>query len=453
MLAIRAKWILASIDQRLQLLTDRYVLVEGGKVAAVAKQPPSDADVIEPAAGLVIPGLINLHAHCLNAPLFRGMVDDLAPSDRPENVIYRLLMPVGQLAMDVLTDDELAGLVESGLTEVLASGTTTVLDMWRPEQQEAFFTVAERLGIRAYGAPYIRSRAILGINEAGEPRYGADEGERSLEAAIRIFDRYDEGPTGRLRVALGPHGTDTCSARLLRRVAEVSKDLDTPVTAHVAQSRSERDVVKERDGMSPIRLLERSGLARPRTVAAHCVYADDTELAMMAATGMTVAHCPLTFARVGVSVTADRFWRHGIPLGIGTDAYCMDLLAELRAVGYLSKRATGRSDTATAWSLLDAATRVAADALGRPDLGRIAPGSTADLAVFDLRGVHIEPVVDPIKALIWYATTANVHSVIVDGEVVYQSRGARRQRSDLSEVSRTAVQKVVREASERGLLS
>jgi len=449
--AVRAKWVLLHEQEGAQprLVEDRYVLVEGGRIRAIEPTRPQTDVVLEPMAGLVIPGFINLHAHSLNAPLFRGIIDDLTPLPRAENLIYRLLMPVGQLAMDVLAPEQLEALVEWGLREELVGGTTTVLDMWRPEQ-EGFFAAARRVGIRAYGAPYIRSRPILGIDDAGEPRFGADEGRRSLDAAVELFRRHDQGPRGRLRVALAPHATDTCSAELLADVAAAAHDLDTAVTVHLGQSRSECAAVEGRHGIGPASLLASVGLATPRTIAAHCLYLDDAQLQTLASGGATVAHCPLTYARAGISVTADRFWRNGVAMGIGTDAYAMDMLAEMRMAGFFSKLATGRSDTATAWSLLDAATRVGADALGRPDLGRIAVGATADLAVFDLSGYHLEPVIDPVKSLVWYANAGDLHSVLVDGEVVHsreQDAAASGLRSSVAE----AADAVLAAARSRGI--
>lgn len=453
MIAIRAKWVLATEDERQSLLRDKYVLVEGNRIVGFDRSPPSGAELLEPMAGLVTPGLINLHAHSLNAPLFRGLVDDLPAFRRPEEMIYRLLMPVGQIAMDVLDDRELSALIESGLEEMLATGTTTVVDMWRPEQQSVFFAVAESLGIRAYGAPYIRSRAILGMTPEGRPEYGPDESDNTLDAALQVFDRYDGVAGGRLRVALGPHATDTCSAALLAKVAEGALERNALVTAHVAQSRAECEEVERRDGVSPMRLLHRAGLARAKTLAAHCTFAAESDLEALASSGLSVAHCPLTYARLGVTVTADRFWQAGIPVGLGTDAYCMDMLSEMRAAGYFSKLQTGRSDSATAWSLLDTATRVAADALGRPDLGRIERGKTADLAIFDLRGVRVDPVIDPIKTLVWYGTSQNLFGVVVDGRVVSRAARVGNAASDRASVCAGAVSKVVQTAREGGFLT
>jgi cytosine/adenosine deaminase-related metal-dependent hydrolase len=153
-------------------------------------------------------------------------------------------------------------------------------------------------------------------------------------------------------------------------------------------------------------------------------------------------------------VSFDRFHRHGIPTGIGTDAYNFDVFSEMRSAGFISKLTRGDAGAGDAVTLLRAATEVGGAGLGRTDLGRIAPGCAADLAIVDLSAPHLQPVRDPIRNLVWNASPADVSLVMVDGEVVVD--GGRVVRCDAADAVRrgTAAVERVWEAAERaGILT
>jgi cytosine/adenosine deaminase-related metal-dependent hydrolase len=106
---------------------------------------------------------------------------------------------------------------------------------------------------------------------------------------------------------------------------------------------------------------------------------------------------------------------------LGTDAERMDFFSQMRATGFASKQAFGAGDAATAAEMLHAATITSADILRRPDLGRLEPGRTADLIVVNAMKPHLQPVRDPIRSLVWYASSADVDTVIINGKPVVRS--------------------------------
>jgi cytosine/adenosine deaminase-related metal-dependent hydrolase len=139
-------------------------------------------------------------------------------------------------------------------------------------------------------------------------------------------------------------------------------------------------------------------------------------------------------------------------IGIGTDQET-DYISELRMAGLVSKIASGRADVATAPELVRAATLGGAEALRRPDLGRIAPGARADLIVVDLGRPRVYPARDPLKNLVWHATGADVAAVLVDGELLV--KGGVYLRADESDITRRAMAAVKhfwRLAEDAGLL-
>lgn len=454
--AIAAKWTaVPAPDGTVRVLENATVLVQDTRITDVV---PAATEVnadrrIEVNEGIVFPGFVNLHNHSINGPIFRGIVDDVAQQASGDSLVYSLLLPLGDHASEVLTDDEIRAIYQLAIVEILRSGTTSVLEMPRAVHKQ-FFTVAKELGLRAFGAPYIFSTPSRGVDASGKPIYVDGDGDKSLDDALRIADEFDEGPDGLIRVGFGPHATDTCSPELLRRIRQEAQDRDTIVSIHVAQSRTEIDAIRERHGCTPVEYLHRVGLLGPNVVAAHCVFADDGDLDILWDTGTTVANCPLTFARGGLTVSFDRFHRHGIRTGIGTDAYNFDYFSELRAAGFVSKLTSGESGVAGASTLLRAGTMMGADALMQPRLGRIERGCLADLVVVDLSGPHVQPVRDPVKNLVWNATPADVSTVMINGRIVVENGSVRG--CDEPKVVRSAASAVAKlwESAERaGILA
>jgi cytosine/adenosine deaminase-related metal-dependent hydrolase len=276
--------------------------------------------------------------------------------------------------------------------------------------------LAREWGLRFYGAPYLFSPSAS-VRDAGVARaaQGSAEGELGLAEFDRLFRTYDEGQRGLIRVILGPHATDSCGQDLLRAADRAAREHDLPLTIHLAQSQGEVDRVAAQHGMSPAEYLHSVGLLREGVILAHGTHLDDADLERVRATGAAIANCASVFLRGGKSPHFAHFHSRGVRVGIGTDAERMDMFAQLRATGFASKQAFGAGDAATAAELFHAATAGAADILRRPDLGRIAKGVSADIVVVDAGKPHLQPVHDPIRSLVWYATSADIDTVLIAG--------------------------------------
>jgi len=417
-LAIHAEWTIVHEGGRHVPVRDLYTHVRDGLIVALSDRAPAAARLVEVEAGIVHPGFINLHNHTINAPLFRGIVDDLPRSAIGESKVYSMLMPMGGLAVTGLAADALHDLVALGLLEVLRSGVTTLLDQFRPRQR-ATLEHARDWGLRLYAAPYLFSPApVIGNAQVARAATGSFEGNSGLTAFEQLHAEFDEGSGGMIRVILGPHAADSCGPDLLKRVDLIARERNLLVTTHLAQSQGEVDRIRERHGCLPADYMASVGLLREGVIFGHGVHLEDGELDRIAAAGATIAHCPTVFLRGGKAPHYARFARPGMCLGIGTDAERMDFYAQLRASGFASKQATGESRSATAADLFAAATTGGADALRRPDLGRISVGARADIVIVDALKPHLQPVNDPLRSLVWYASASDIHTVIIDGKVV-----------------------------------
>lgn len=403
------------------VVADRWVLVEGNRIAAVTPERPA-ADVVLDAPGrLVLPGLMNLHNHCFSEMVVRNRTEDGASGDEA-SLVYRLLMPLSRLALEALTPAERLAAARLGLLQVMKGGAATVLEPFRNGIPEMFQAAAE-LGLRFYGAPYVFSSADPRMGADGKMDYatlGNDDGSADLAEWERLRELWDGRQEGRIRLAMAPHATDTCGPELIRLAADRARELGIPITIHVSQSAAENALAQSRHTCSPVEYLERAGALGPNLIAAHCIHCSPFDLARLKSSGSTVVNCPRTFARGGVFAPFARFKSAGLRTVIGTDGYNMDLMGELGAAGMISKLEAGDASVATAPELVAAVTRVAAEAMGRPDLGRIAAGATADLSVIDLTHPHLQPVADPLRAMVWLGHRAELDATIVDGRLLMQ---------------------------------
>ncbi len=415
---IKTEWTIRSLKDRQVPVKGQAVVIENGRIADVTADPPTDAETIEVPGGIAVPGFLNLHNHTINAPLFRGIVDDLPRRAIGESKVYSMLMPMGALAMTFLDDEELEALVAIGLLEIMKSGATTLVDQFRPRQR-VIFDLARRWGLRFYGAPYLFSPAAkVGDATVAAAARGSFEGDTGLAHFERLFADYDEGPSGRIRVILGPHAADSCAPDLLAAANRIARERNLLATIHLAQSQGEVDRVAKDRGMSCADYMESVGLLREGVIFAHGTHLTAPELAKVAASGAAIANCASVFLRGGKSPNFAHFKAHGVRVGLGTDAERMDFFSQMRATGFASKQATGAGDSGTAAELVHAATIASADILRRPDLGRIAPGAAADLIVVDAMKAHLQPIRDPLRTLTWYASSADIDTVVIDGRIV-----------------------------------
>jgi cytosine/adenosine deaminase-related metal-dependent hydrolase len=204
--------------------------------------------------------------------------------------------------------------------------------------------------------------------------------------------------------------------------------LKVPVQIHAAQSVHEHLEIMRRHGQTPVEFLAHHGVVGPQVIIGHAIflahhsmirYRDHDDLGLLAETGTHVAHCPWVFGRRGLHMESfGEYLRKGINVTIGTDTCPQDMIEELRWAAVLSKNTTGDVAVPTAGETFTAATLGAAMALGRNDLGRLAPGAKADLVVLDGRSMSMRPLRDPIKSIVYYPASRSVETVVVDGRII-----------------------------------
>jgi 5-methylthioadenosine/S-adenosylhomocysteine deaminase len=396
-------------DAACSVLRDAVVDVVDGRITWVgprAAAPSSDDAVVE-VSGALLPGLVNAHAHTPMSVL-RGMGGDLP--------LMRWLQEVMWPAEGRLTASDVHAGMTSGCIELLRTGCTTSTEMY-------FFSDAVIDAVTAVGSRVVLTPGIIAA--PGWDRLGSWEQMRD-DVSARIDDvGLRSGPGERIELGYGPHAAYTLPPEALSSVAEHARARGALMHIHVAES-VEEDVAQRAEHGSVPALLDKLGALGGRVLAAHGIQLSDDDIALLASRGAAVAHCPGSNAKLAAGiarVTALR--RAGVRVGLGTDGPAsgddLDMWAEARLAGLLARVSGADAAALTASELLLMATREGAAAIGRDDLGTLAPGCWADLMHVDLDDpAFVDPSDDAqlISNLIWAGGSRLVRDVWVAGEQV-----------------------------------
>ena len=428
-LLVRDADLVATLDGERRELRGASVLVRGNRIEAVgaAAELPRNADEVIDARGhLVIPGLVNAHHH-----MYQSLTRALPAVQDVELFSWlRGLYPIWAR----LTPEMVRVSTQVAMAELLLSGCTTTSD------HLYLFPGGVRLedSIEAASVAGMRFVATRGAMSVGESRGGlppdelVEDEEAILEDAERLVRRWhDPSPGAMVQIAIAPCSPFSVSPDLMREAARLARALRVRLHTHLAENDHDVAYSRERFGLTPAEYAEELGWVGPDVWHAHCVKLDAAGIVRFAATGTGVAHCPSSNMRLASGIAPVRALRDaGVPVGLGVDGSASNdaahLVAEARTAMLLQRVKASlepfgcdRGPAAmTARDALGLATRGGAEVLGRNDIGRLAPGACADLAIFDLRTPSFAggAVHDPVGALLLCAP-APAAFTIVDGKV------------------------------------
>jgi cytosine/adenosine deaminase-related metal-dependent hydrolase len=434
---LSADWVVGHRDGRHCLLRGGEVAFEDDLVVFVGHDFPGDVEQRRDyGLALIAPGFIDLDALGDLDTTILGF--DNQPAWRKGRVWPRSYIERGPCEM--YTPDELAFQKRYAFAQLLLNGITTALPIaslfyreWGETTAEfsAAAAAAGELGLRVYLGPAYRSGGlVVEDDERIVPEFDAARGLRGLEDAIAFCQAHEGTQHGLVRTMLAPDRIETCTPDLLRRTADAVRALDVPVRLHCCQSRLEVEMVAERYGMTPPEWLASLGFLSSRALLPHGTWVSGSrgmvrpgrDLEIIRDSGATIVHCPLVSARGGRALESfSRYRAMGVRLGMGTDTWPPDMVLNLQLGLMLCRVVEGDAAAVRAEDLFDAATIGGADALGRPDLGRLQPGAAADMCIFDMGHDYIGRSLDPIQSLMVGALGRRVLSVIVAGRFVMEN--------------------------------
>ncbi|MCA3446509.1 MAG: amidohydrolase family protein [Rhodobacter sp.] len=435
---VRARHVIAWDGNSHRILRDGEVVFRGDTILFVGRgfDGPVDHE-IDGGNAVLGPGFIDLNA--------LGDLDTtvLAFDNQPDWAKGRT-WPEDYVAagpVEMYSPDEQTFKMKYAFAQLIRNGITTALPItsmfyreWA-ETYDEFARSAEsaaEVGIRAYLGPcYMTGVEVVRADGSFTTHWDEARGLRGLADAERFIRTFDGTQGGLIRGMLAPDRIENCTPDLIRRTAEVAKDFGVPSRLHCCQSMDEFDSIVARYDMTPLEWLSSLGFLGPRALLPHGVFitghsrvarkGDDVGLLRDA--GATLIHCPLVLSRYGGSMESfARLKAAGVRIGLGTDTFPPDMVENMR-LGISLCRVADQSVTAcSSADFYDAATVHAADALGRPDLGRLAPGAKADMTIFDLSDFAIGQVIDPIQTMMLSGTGRDFRTSIINGRVVMRDR-------------------------------
>ncbi len=393
-------------DGRPAVLAEQNIIVDGQRISAIqpVSEGPVDArEVVDARGMLATPGFINTHAH---APMviFRGLAEDVSI----ERWFNEFMWP---LESNLQEEDVYWGMLLA-LVEMIESGVTTVADHY-------FFMDQAANAVTEAG-----TRAALGWAVFGDRGYDA------LAETADFVARWQGQADGRITTWMAPHAPYTCDDDFLRATVEHAKRLGVGIHIHAAEEMGQTRASLEKRGLTPIQVLEETGVLEVTTLIAHgCgLLPEDIELLARYRDHVGIAHAPKTYLKLGMGLTPILPLRAvGIPVGLATDGAVsnntLDILESLRLMAMLQKHEARNPEVLTIPEALDMAFHGSAQALGMADrLGKLAPGYLADIILIDQSGTHCQPLHSATASLVYNNRAGDVQTVIVDGNVLMHDR-------------------------------
>ena len=416
----------------------RSIRVQDGEIVDIAPtlDKRSDDTVLSGRDRLVVPGYVNAHTHSWEA-LFRARLDNLP-------LEHWLLLSYPVLGLAPLSPDLIRLRSQLVAIESLRNGVTTLVDdvLEIPGQAEdqlaAVFEAYRDIGIRANISGHVMDRQFVDhfpfIADALGPDLRREldalavvQGEEYLSYAQASAQRYADYADGRLRFMLGPSAPQRCTPELLVGVDELAKAYDLEFHIHVLETRTQAVTAAEFYGKTMVEYLYALGVLSERVTMAHGIWMTDSDVEVLADTGTSVSHNPISNLKLGSGIAP---WRKyldaGVNLGIGTDGMSSSdtaRMSEAVKMAALLHKVTGPDyrQWPTVQEVLTAGTLGGARSARLGDtVGSIEVGKRADLVFYDMNSLAFTPRNKPELHLVYSENGSSIDTVMVDGRIVLQ---------------------------------
>lgn len=389
------------LEQGTVIIKDARILAVGPAVLAASYTAPKTIDA---RGALVMPGMINTHTHAAMT-VFRGLGDDVP--DRLRKLIFPLEKAL--VTRDLVYWGSLHGMIE-----MIEGGVTTFVDMYYFEDEVA------------RGAKQLGLRGVLGETVVNFPAPDAPEAYGGIAYAKKFAAAYRGDPL--ITPALAPHAPYSLDADHLKQIARESEALDLPVLIHLAEMTDEVATLRKERNQTPVEYLDALGLLNRRLIAAHCIFVNDTDIALLKTRDVGIAHNMVANIKSAKGVApALKMYNDGLRVGLGTDGpmsgNTLDVIGQLGYVAKVHKLDRKDRNVMPAVNVVDMATRGGACALHREaDLGSLELGKLADLILLDREATHLIPFYDAYSTLVYAAGPKDVRTSIIHGRVVMEDR-------------------------------
>ena len=417
--------IIATMDSQRRIIDDGSIAVKEDKIIDIGatdelRKKYTAKEVLDATKMLVLPGLINCHTHARES-LYRGIEDDLNLEQASEKIY-------GPLDIDPALSPRYTyiGTLLSCLTYI-RTGTTCIAD--QDVQTREVAAAIEKAGIRGVVAPFMGETTgeFFGIEKLTK--------EQVIDDAVQFFKDWNDKAEGRIRCWFGPIHELGASKELLTDIAALAEQYNTGIHIHLAEAKVEVDTIKKLYGKRSIEYAYDLGLLRRGTVVSHCCWLSPHDIALLANSGASVAHCPVTEMRISDGITPVPYLLEaGVNVTLGTDGAGIDngsndLIREMKTVTLLHKVGYPLDPAIlTAEKALEMVTVNGAKAvMWDNELGSLEKGKKADIILIDMAKPQLTPILrkpkfNVINLLVYSAVGDDVDTVIVNGEIIMLHR-------------------------------
>ncbi|MBQ7903645.1 MAG: amidohydrolase, partial [Oscillospiraceae bacterium] len=387
-----------TMDKDFNEYANSSITIEDDRIIAINDDTIPVDKVIDGRNGILMPGMVNTHAHLAMIP-FRGLGDDCP--DR----LRRFLFP---LESKTMTEKLVSLSSEYAAAEMMLGGVTQVYDMYFFEDAVAQAMV--KMNMRATLAETILDFAHC---NSDKPYGGLDYSE--------WFIKKWKNAHPLITPSIAPHATNTNSADALQRANKIAQENDVLISMHVSEMDYEMDYFRKEYDMTPVEFLDSIGLLTDRLLAVHCIHATENDVKLFREKGVRVSHCVGSNTKAGKGIMPLKaMMAEGVTVGLGTDGASsgntIDIITQLGMVTRAHKTANHDRGAFTAKEILALATIGGAKALGTDNItGSLEVGKKADIVLIETESVNMFPVHDPYSAIVYSANPSNVDSVWIDG--------------------------------------
>lgn len=380
------------------------VHIDNGVITYVGSEqsaPPfSDGRVIDAKGGIIAPGFIDTHTH-VPMTLFRGAADDMPLMDWLQNKIWP--------AEEKLEEQAVYWGTMLAIAELVSGGVTCFSDMYN--FTDVIARAADESGIRA-----LIATAVMDADGGGDRRI------KTAEELFGIVKDYK-----RVNAAIGPHAEYTVSPALFRKVRDAALRLNSRVHVHISETTGEHEACISRHGKTPIAHIDSLGLTDVPVMAAHCVWVEDEDMAIMAEKNVSVMSCPGSNLKLGSGIArAARMLQRGVNVSCATDGAAsnnnLSMMEEMTLFALLQKGVNLDAALIPAKTALRAATINGAKALGMDSItGSLEAGKQADIIIISTEGFRYCPQTDYVNHLVYSGSDADVTLTMVGGDILYEN--------------------------------
>lgn len=388
------------------------ILIKGDRIVHIGDRErhriyPEHAEIIDAGKGIIMPGLVNAHAHTAMT-LFRGLADDLPL----KQWLFEKIFPAESTH---LNPETVYWGTLLGCLEMIASGTTSVIEGYFFQDQT----------VRAFHESGLRAIIAQGVIDFPSP--GVMDPAENLKVGKAFIEKW-LGYSELILPGMFCHSPITCSEKTLREAMEFSHAFSLPLQIHLSETSEEVNEIMENTGQRPVFYLDKLGLLHDRLIAAHAIHLNRDEMALLSQRGVKIAHTPESNMKLSSGLAqVPEMIELGLTVGLGTDGCAsnnnLDLFQEMDAVAKVHKAFSLDPMHLDAETVLKMATLWGAKIMGREgDLGTIEVGKKADIIVIDQRSPHLVPLYNPQSSLVYSANGSDVKDVIVNGRILMKNR-------------------------------